>query len=454
MAMPPNSTVDNVQRATKGPAFHKKYQEIIQRMLFLLGALLVFRLGAHIPVPGINPERLAQLFEQNKDTILSLFNMFSGGALERMSILALGIMPYISASIIVQLMSTVVPSLEALKKEGEAGKRKINQYTRQGTLFLGLVQAIGMCAGLQSQGITLTTGLSFYVPAVTSLVAGTMFLMWLGEQITERGIGNGISMIIFAGIVAGMPGLILQSFESIQQGQSSLISMLLLGILSLAVVAAVVYIEKAQRRIPVNYAQKQQGRKVFTAQQSHLPLKINMAGVIPAIFASSLLLFPASLGQWVGSADPNAGIIKRLLQDMALVLSPGQPLYLVLFGSLIIFFCYFYTALVFSPKEVSENLKRSGAYVPGIRPGDQTARYLDHILNRLTFIGAIYITVVCLMPMVLQSAFGVPFHLGGTSLLIVVVVVMDFMAQLQAHLTSHQYENQSLMKKSPALSNK
>jgi len=452
--MPPNSTIDNVQRAIKGPAFHQKYREIIQRMLFLLGALLVFRLGSHIPVPGINPERLAQLFEQNKDTILSLFNMFSGGALQRMSILALGIMPYISASIIVQLMATVVPSLESLKKEGEAGKRKINQYTRQGTLFLGLVQAIGMCAGLQSQGITLSTGLSFYVPAVTSLVAGTMFLMWLGEQITERGIGNGISMIIFAGIVAGLPGIVLQSVESIQQGQSSLIGLLLLGILSLAVIAAVIFIEKAQRRIPVNYAQKQQGRKVFTAQQTHLPLKINMAGVIPAIFASSLLLFPASLGQWVGSADPNAGFIKRFLQDMALVLSPGQPLYLVLFGGLIIFFCYFYTALVFSPKEVSENLKRSGAYVPGIRPGDQTARYLDHILNRLTFIGAIYITVVCLMPMVLQSAFGVPFHLGGTSLLIVVVVVMDFMAQLQAHLTSHQYENQSLMKKSPSLLNK
>lgn len=454
MAMPPNTTLDNVQRAIKGPAFHQKYREIIQRMLFLLGALLVFRLGSHIPVPGINPERLAQLFEQNKDTILSLFNMFSGGALQRMSILALGIMPYISASIIVQLMATVVPSLEALKKEGEAGKRKINQYTRQGTLFLGLVQAIGMCAGLQSQGITLSTGLSFYVPAVTSLLAGTMFLMWLGEQITERGIGNGISMIIFAGIVAGLPGIVLQSFESIQQGQSSLIGLLLLGVLSLAVIAAVIFIEKAQRRIPVNYAQKQQGRKVFTAQQTHLPLKINMAGVIPAIFASSLLLFPASLGQWVGSADPNAGIIKRFLQDMALVLSPGQPLYLVLFGALIIFFCYFYTALVFSPKEVAENLKRSGAYVPGIRPGDQTARYLDHILNRLTFIGAIYITVVCLMPMILQSAFGVPFHLGGTSLLIVVVVVMDFMAQLQAHLTSHQYENQSLMKKSPSLTGK
>lgn len=454
MSMPPSNAIGNVQRVMKSPAFHQKYREIIQRLMFLLGALLVFRLGSHIPVPGINPERLAQLFEQNKDTILSLFNMFSGGALQRMSILALGIMPYISASIIVQLMATVVPSLEALKKEGEAGRRKINQYTRQGTLLLGLVQAVGMCAGLQSQGITLSTGLSFYIPAVTSLVAGTMFLMWLGEQITERGIGNGISMIIFAGIVAGLPQIVLQSFESVSQGQTNLLALVILSILALAVVAAVIFIEKAQRRIPVNYAQKQQGRKVFTAQQTHLPLKINMAGVIPAIFASSLLLFPASLGQWVGSTDPNAGVVKRFLQDMALVLSPGQPLYLVLFGSLIIFFCYFYTALVFSPKEVAENLKRSGAYVPGIRPGDQTSRYLDHILNRLTFIGAIYITVVCLMPMILQASFGVPFHLGGTSLLIVVVVVMDFMAQLQAHLTSHQYENQSLMKKSPSLTGK
>ena len=307
-----------------------------------------------------------------------------------------------------------------------------------------------MCAGLIGQGITLTSGLAFYVPAVTSLVAGTMFLMWLGEQITERGVGNGISMIIFAGIVAGLPNLIMQSFTSIDSGQSSLIGLAIFGLLSLGVLAAIVFIEKAQRRIPVNYAQKQQGRRVFTAQQTHLPLKINMAGVIPAIFASSLLLFPASLGQWVGSADPSAGLIKRSLQDLALVLSPGQPLYLVLFGALIIFFCYFYTALVFSPKEVSENLKRSGAYVPGIRPGEQTARYLDHILSRLTFIGAIYITVVCLMPMILQSSFGIPFSLGGTSLLIVVVVVMDFMAQLQAHLTSHQYDNQTLMRKTTA----
>ena len=448
MSMSPSSS--GHVNMMKGQPFHVKYREIIRRLMFLIGALVVFRLGAHIPLPGIDNVALSQFFKDNEGTFLGLFNMFSGGALERMSILALGIMPYISASIIVQLMSTVVPSLEALKKEGEQGKRKINQYTRYGTLILALVQGVGMCAGLISQGITLTSGLAFYIPALTSLVAGTMFLMWLGEQITERGVGNGISMIIFAGIVAGLPGIVTQSFTSVSNGSASLIGLVVFGLLSVAVLAAIVFIEKAQRRIAVNYAQKQQGRRVFTAQQTHLPLKINMAGVIPAIFASSLLLFPASLGQWLGSADPNAGFIKRGLQDLALVLSPGQPLYLVLFGALIIFFCYFYTALVFSPKEVSENLKRSGAYVPGIRPGEQTARYLDHILNRLTFIGAIYITVVCLMPMILQSSFGIPFHLGGTSLLIVVVVVMDFMAQLQAHLTSHQYDNQSLMKKTTA----
>ncbi|MHA3103515.1 preprotein translocase subunit SecY [Acinetobacter sp. ANC 3791] len=432
----------------KGQPFHVKYREIIRRMVFLICALLVFRLGSHIPVPGINNAALERLFNANQGTILGLFNMFSGGALQRMSILALGIMPYISASIIVQLMSTVIPSLEALKKEGEQGKRKINQYTRQGTLLLAVVQATGMCAGLISQGITLTNGLAFYVPAVSSLVAGTMFLMWLGEQITERGIGNGISMIIFAGIVANLPNMVLQFFSA--DSQTSMIGVVVFALIALAVLAAIVFIEKAQRRISVNYAQKQQGRRIFTAQQTHLPLKINMAGVIPAIFASSLLLFPASLGQWVGSADPNAGVIKRTLQDLALVLSPGHTLYLVLFGALIIFFCYFYTALVFSPKEVAENLKRSGAYVPGIRPGEQTARYLDYILNRLTFIGAIYITAICLMPMILQSAFGMTVNIGGTSLLIVVVVVMDFMAQLQAHLTSHQYDNQTLMRKTTA----
>ena len=426
-------------------AFIRKYDELWSRLVFLIGALIVYRLGSHIPVPGINPVSLADLFSRNKDTILSMFNMFSGGALERMSIMALGIMPYISASIIVQMMSAVMPSLEALKKEGEAGKRKLNKYTRQGTLFLALVQSIFMCTGLISQNLTLTTGLTFYIPAVTSLVAGAMFLMWLGEQITERGVGNGISMLIFASIVAGVPGMISQSVEQVNQGQMSLISLLIFAILGIAVTAGIVYIERAQRRIPVNYAQKQQqGRKIYAQQQSHLPLKINMAGVIPAIFASSLLLFPASLGQWVGdSADPS--LMQRILQNVSLVLAPGQPLYLVLFGAMIIFFCYFYTALVFSPREVAENLKRSGAYIPGIRPGLQTQRYLDHVLNRLTFIGDIYMTVICLMPMLLQSSFGIPFHLGGTSLLIMVVVAMDFISQLQAHLMTHQYHEQSLI---------
>jgi preprotein translocase subunit SecY len=429
----------------QSPGMQQGMSELWRRVGFLLLALIVFRLGAHIPVPGINPDRLAQLFEQNKDTILSLFNMFSGGALERMSILALGIMPYISASIIMQLMATVVPSLEALKKEGEAGRRKISQYTRYGTVVLGFVQAVGMCMGLVGQGITLSSGMAFFVPAVTSLVAGTVFLMWIGEQITERGIGNGISMIIFAGIAAGIPGAIGMSLESARQGQIGMLSLIVLGLLAIVVVGAVVFMERGQRRIAVNYAQRQQGRRLYAAQQSHLPLKINMAGVIPAIFASSLLLFPASLGQWFGqSANPNW--FQRLLQDIALTLSPGQPLYLLLFALLIIFFCYFYTALMFSPKDVADNLKKSGAYIPGIRPGEHTARYVDSVLGRLTFIGALYITAVCLLPMILQVVFQVPFHLGGTSLLIVVVVVMDFMAQVQSHLMSHQYE--ALMKKS------
>ncbi|MDO8414614.1 MAG: preprotein translocase subunit SecY [Agitococcus sp.] len=418
--------------------------ELWARITFLFVALVVFRLGAHVPVPGINPAKLAQLFEQNKDTILSLFNMFSGGALERMSILALGIMPYISASIIMQLMTTVSPQLEALKKEGEAGRRKINQYTRYGTVILGFVQAIGMCSGLVGQGITLTTGMAFFVPAVVSLVAGTVFLMWLGEQITERGVGNGISMLIFAGIVAGIPSAIGMSLEATRQGEMSMLALLVLFILAIVVVAAVVFMERGQRRITVNYAQRQQGRRMYAAQQSHLPLKINMAGVIPAIFASSLLLFPASLGQWFAQS-PNPTWFQRLLQDIALTLSPGQPLYLLLFALLIIFFCYFYTALMFNPKEVADNLKRSGAYIPGIRPGEQTAKYIDSVLTRLTLVGALYITIVCLLPMLLQVAFNVPFYLGGTSLLIVVVVVMDFMSQVQAHLMSHQYE--SLMKK-------
>lgn len=424
--------------------FIRKYNELWQRMLFLLGALVIYRLGSHIPVPGINPVSLAQFFDGSQNTILGMFNMFSGGALERMSIMALGIMPYISASIVVQMMSAIIPSLEALKKEGEAGRRKINKYTRQGTLLLAFVQAVVMSTGLISQNLTLSIGLNFYIPAVTSLVAGSMFLMWLGEQITERGVGNGISMLIFASIVSGMPGMIIQIFEQYGQG-SDLMVILVFAVLALFVIAGIVYIERAQRRVPVNYAQKQQeGRKVYAQQQSHLPLKINMAGVIPAIFASSLLLFPASLGQWAASTT-NPTPIQSVMQNVSLVLSPGRPLYLLLFASMIIFFCYFYTALVFSPREVSENLKRSGAYIPGIRPGQNTQRYLDFVLNRLTFIGAMYMTIICLMPMIAQSSFGVPFQLGGASLLIMVVVIMDFISQIQAHLMKHQYHNQTLI---------
>lgn len=428
----------------QAPGMRKGMSELWRRIGFLLFALLVFRLGAHIPVPGINPQRLAEMFDQNKDTILSLFNMFSGGALERMSILALGIMPYISASIIMQLAATVIPSLEAMKKEGEAGRRQINQYTRYGTVILAFVQAIGMSAGLISQGITLSDGVAFYVPAVVSLVAGAVFMMWLGEQITERGVGNGISMLIFAGIVAGMPSAIGMAMESARQGEISVIALLVIAVLAIVVVGAVVFMERAQRRITVQYAQRQQGRKVFAAQQSHLPLKLNMAGVIPAIFASSLLLFPASLGQWFAQS-PNPNAVQRVLQDISLLLAPAQPLYLLLFALLIIFFCYFYTALVFNPRDVADNLKKSGAYIPGIRPGEQTSRYIDTVMGRLTLIGSLYITAVCLLPMILQVTFNVPFYLGGTSLLIVVVVVMDFMTQVQSHLMSHQYD--SLMKK-------
>lgn len=425
-------------------AFIRKYDELWTRMMFLLGALIVYRLGSHIPVPGMNPVSLANFFQSNSNTFLGMFNMFSGGSLERMSIMALGIMPYISASIVVQMMSAIIPSLEALKKEGESGRRTLNKYTRQGTLALAFVQAVGMSTGLIAGGLTLTTGLSFYIPAVTSLVAGSMFLMWLGEQITERGVGNGISMLILASIIASAPGMISQAFSQ----NMNLIVMLLFAVLGIAVTAAIVFIERAQRRVPVNYAQKQQqGRKVYMQQQSHLPLKINMAGVIPAIFASSLLLVPASLGQWT-IVNENPTLTQQIIQNITLVLQPGQPLYLLLFGVMIIFFCYFYTALMFNPKEVAENLKRSGAYIPGIRPGQQTKRYLDFVLNRLTFIGAMYMTIICLMPMVIQTWFNVPIPLGGASLLIMVVVLMDFIAQLQAHLMTHQYHNQTLIKSS------
>ncbi len=415
--------------------------ELWARLRFLILAIIVYRIGAHIPVPGINPDRLADLFRQNEGTILSLFNMFSGGALERMSIFALGIMPYISASIIMQLMTAVSPQLAQLKKEGEAGRRKISKYTRYGTLVLSLVQAFGMSMGLASQGVAFNTAFNFYFIAITTFVAGAMFLMWLGEQITERGIGNGISMLIFAGIVAGLPGAIGQSFESARQGDINIIALIVVALIAVAIIGFVVFIERGQRRITVNYAKRQQGRKVFAAQQSHLPLKVNMAGVIPAIFASSILLFPASLGQWFGQSESMGW-----LSDISQSLAPGQPLNIILFSAGIIFFCFFYTALMFNPKEVAENLKKSGAFIPGIRPGDQSARYIDGVLTRLTVFGSLYMTAVCLLPQFLVVAANVPFYLGGTSLLIVVVVVMDFMAQVQSHLVSNQYE--SLMKKS------
>ncbi|MFG9380409.1 preprotein translocase subunit SecY [Pseudomonas aeruginosa] len=414
--------------------------ELWARLRFLFLAIIVYRIGAHIPVPGINPDRLAALFRQNEGTILSLFNMFSGGALERMSIFALGIMPYISASIIMQLMTAISPQLDQLKKEGESGRRKISQYTRYGTVVLALVQAIGMSVGLGSQGVAFSNDFGFYFVAVTTFVAGAMFMMWLGEQITERGVGNGISMLIFAGIVAGLPRAIGQSFESARQGDINIFALIGVGLLAVAIIAFVVFIERGQRRIAVHYAKRQQGRKVFAAQTSHLPLKVNMAGVIPAIFASSILLFPASLGSWFGQSE---GL--GWLQDVAQAIAPGQPLNILLFTAGIVFFCFFYTALMFNPKDVAENLKKSGAFIPGIRPGEQSARYIDGVLTRLTMFGALYMTAVCLLPQFLVVAAHVPFYLGGTSLLIVVVVVMDFMAQVQSHLVSHQYE--SLMKK-------
>jgi len=415
--------------------------ELKSRLLFVLLAIIVYRIGAHIPVPGINPDRLAQLFEQNQGTILSLFNMFSGGALERMSIFALGIMPYISASIIMQLMTAVVPQLEQLKKEGESGRRKISQYTRYGTVVLATVQAIGLAVGLASQGITFGANFSFYIVAVSSFVAGAVFLMWLGEQITERGIGNGISLLIFASIVAGLPGAIGQSFESARQGDINILLLLAVAALAVATVAFVVFVERGQRRITINYAQRQQGKKMYAAQTSHLPLKVNMAGVIPPIFASSLLLFPASVGQWFGESEGMGW-----LQEAALLIAPGQPLYIVFFAALIIFFCYFYTALMFNPREMAENLKKSGALIPGIRPGDQSAKFIDGVMTRLTLFGGIYITIVSLLPLILISTANIPFYFGGTSILIVVVVTMDFISQVQSHMTSHQYE--SLTKKS------
>ncbi|MFT6287305.1 MAG: preprotein translocase subunit SecY [Halieaceae bacterium] len=414
--------------------------ELFARLRFVVLAIIVYRIGTHIPVPGIDPNQLAALFNQNQGTILGLANMFSGGALERMSILALGIMPYISASIIMQLMSAVTPQLEALKKEGESGRRKISQYTRYLTVVLALVQGTGMTVGMANQGMSYDTSLLFYVIAITSLVTGAVFMMWLGEQITEKGVGNGISLLIFAGIVAGLPSAIGQSLEQARQGELNILVLLFILTLAIGVIYMIVFIERGQRRITVNYAKRQQGRKMYQAQSSHLPLKVNMAGVIPAIFASSILLFPASLAQWFGSAGS-----ADWLQDMAVAIGPGQPLNILLFTVFVVFFCFFYTALMFNPVEVADNLKRSGAFVPGIRPGQQTANYIDGVLTRLTVFGSAYIALVCLMPQFLVVMWNVPFYLGGTSLLIVVVVVMDFMAQVQSHLMSHQYD--SVMKK-------
>ncbi|MGI9229481.1 MAG: preprotein translocase subunit SecY [Gammaproteobacteria bacterium] len=415
-------------------------KELRQRLLFVLLALFVYRVCTYIPVPGINPVALAALFDQQRGTIIDLFNVFSGGALERLSVVALGIMPYISASIIMQLLSFMHPQLKQLRKEGEAGRRKITQYTRYGTVLLATFQAFGVALALEAQqagggGVVLDPGPGFRVTAVTTLVTGTMFLMWLGEQITERGVGNGISLIIFAGIVAGLPSAVAGTLELSRTGELNLLMVLGLFTLAIAVTAFVVFIERGQRRIPVNYAKRQVGRKMYAGQSSHLPLKLNMAGVIPPIFASSLILFPGTLANWAGQAKD-----LRWLQELSILLQPGQPVYVGLYALGIVFFCFFYTAIVFDPRETADNLKKSGAFVPGMRPGEQTAQYLDSVLTRLTLAGAIYITGICLLPEFLILEFNVPFYFGGTSLLIIVVVVMDFMAQIQAHLMSHQYE--------------
>jgi preprotein translocase subunit SecY len=418
-----------------------RYGDLGRRLVFLVLALVVYRLGTHIPVPGINPDVLADLFRQNQGGILGLFNMFSGGALSRFSIFALGIMPYISASIIMQLMSVVVPSLEAIKKEGEAGRRKITQYTRYGTVVLALVQAIGISVALESQpNLVIDPGTLFTVTTVLSLVTGTMFVMWLGEQITERGLGNGISIIIFAGIVAGLPSAMAGLFDLVRTNAMSTLSAIFILVVVVLVTAFVVLVERGQRKITVNYAKRQVGNKLYQGQSSHLPLKLNMAGVIPPIFASSIILFPATISSWFASGDNI-----RWLSDFAAALAPRQPLYITLYASAIIFFCFFYTALVFNSRETADNLKKSGAFVPGIRPGDQTARFIDKILTRLTLGGALYITLVCLLPEFLVMRWNVPFYFGGTSLLIIVVVTMDFMAQVQAYMMSHQYD--SLLKK-------
>lgn len=421
------------------------FSELNSRLLFVLGAFVVYRIGAHIPVPGIDPKALQVMFEQNGGSILDMFNMFSGGALMRLSLFALGIMPYISASIIMQLMTVVIPAMEQLKKEGESGRKKISQYTRYGTVVLATFQAIGISLALQNQtagglSVVLNPGISFVVVTTITLVTGTVFLMWLGEQVTERGIGNGISLIIFAGIVSGLPKAIGGTLDLARTGEMSGGFIILLFLLAIAVTALVVFVERGQRRILINYPKRQQGRKMYAGQTSFLPLKLNMAGVIPPIFASSIILFPATVAGWFGNTEGFSW-----LQNVATVLSPGQPVYVVFYAAAIIFFCFFYTALVFNSKETAENLKKSGAFLPGIRPGIQTSSYIDKVMTRLTLIGAFYITLVCLLPEFLIVYWNVPFYFGGTSLLIIVVVVMDFISQMQTHLMSQQYEG--LMKK-------
>ncbi|MCF6202339.1 MAG: preprotein translocase subunit SecY [Methylococcaceae bacterium] len=422
------------------------FTELRARLLFVLGAFFVYRVGAHIPVPGIDPKALAIMFEQQSGSILDMFNMFSGGALMRLSLFALGIMPYISASIIMQLMTVVVPAMEQIKKEGESGRRKISQYTRYGTVVLATFQAIGISMALQNQtagglGVVINPGISFIVITTVTLVTGTIFLMWLGEQVTERGIGNGISLIIFAGIVSGLPSAIGGTLELARTGEMNGAFIVLLFIVAIAVTALVVFVERGQRRIIINYPKRQQGRKMMAGQSSFLPLKLNMAGVIPPIFASSIILFPSTIAGWFSG---NEGL--GWLQDVSTMLSPGQPVYVLFYATAIIFFCFFYTALVFNSKETADNLKKSGAFLPGIRPGEQTTAYIDKVMTRLTLVGAFYITLVCLLPEFMIVYWNVPFYFGGTSLLIIVVVVMDFISQLQTHMMSQQYDG--LMKKS------
>jgi preprotein translocase subunit SecY len=422
-----------------------KFADLRRRLIFLVLALIVFRIGAHIPVPGIDPDQLAQLFDSQSGGILGMFNLFSGGALSRFTVFALGIMPYISASIIMQLLTIVIPTLEAMKKDGQAGQRKITQYTRYATLVLATFQALGIAIALEAQaGLVIDPGFTFRMNTVITLVTGTMFLMWLGEQITERGLGNGISIIIFGGIAAGLPGALGGLFELVRTGSMSALSAILIVAIVVAVTYFVVFVERGQRRVLVNYAKRQVGNKVYGGQASHLPLKLNMAGVIPPIFASSIILFPATIAGWFTAGETTSSVT-LFIKDLAATLSPGQPVYILMYALAIIFFCFFYTAMVFNSRDTAENLKKSGAFVPGIRPGDQTARYVDKILTRLTLIGAAYMVLVCLLPEFLVLRWNVPFYFGGTSLLIIVVVSMDFMAQVQSYMMQQQYD--SLLKK-------